>query len=80
MGVQAGEGVADGGLDPGLLEQVLVGVGGDGVAVGHFHALGGQLLVHFPKGCVLAADHRHVFDPDFVKPENKRFVVFVFHL
>ena len=39
VGVQAGEGVADGGLDPGLLEQVLVGVGGDGVAVGHFHAL-----------------------------------------
>ena len=80
VGVQVGQGVADGRLDPGLLEQVLVGVGGDGVAVGHLHALGGEFLVHFPKGGVLAADHRHVFDPNFVKPENKRFVVFGFHL
>ena len=36
--------------------------------------------MHFPKGGVLAADHRHVLDPNFVKPENKRFVMFGFHL
>jgi len=80
VGVQPGQGVANGGLNPRLFEEVAIGKGGDGVPIGHRHPLRRQLLMHFTQGSILAAHYRHILDANVIKPENKCCFVLMFHL
>ena len=68
VGVEAGQRLFDGLFDTGGLEQVAIGIGGDGKAMGYRNSLGGEITVHLAQGGVFAANQGHVVDADIVEP------------
>ena len=68
--VQALENFPQPAVNPGLAQEIAVGVGRNGEAVRHLHTLGSQLAVHFAERGVLSPDERDIPDADLVEPSN----------
>ncbi len=70
-GLQVLEHLFDFILNPCIFEEVPIGIGGNGKAIGNADPFIMEFSIHLSKGGALSADHGNIIYADFIKPEDK---------
>jgi hypothetical protein len=75
MGIQVFEDFFDLIFNARVLEEVAVGIGGNGKPIGNIDALLVEFLIHLPQRGVLPAHHGNVLYADLIEPKNEPFAL-----